>query len=110
MPALCLNIPTPLTFCAFSKLTPQSQASWKIVLPPPQSANFARQDARISWCRFTKRKFNLISDRDAYLEIANGQQIPYDFVFLLKKKKKLLVTALQQDKNFSFDHAHFGKN
>ena len=27
--------------------------------------------------------------------------------FLVKKKKKLLVTALQQDKNFSFDHAHF---
>ena len=30
--------------------------------------------------------------------------------FLVKKKKKILVTALQQDKNFSFDHAHFGKN
>ena len=27
--------------------------------------------------------------------------------FLAKKKKKLLVTALQQDKNFFFDHAHF---
>ena len=24
---------TPLTFCAFSKFTPQNQASWKIVLP-----------------------------------------------------------------------------
>ena len=25
----------------------------------------------------------------------------------LVKKKQLLLTALQQDKNFSFDHAHF---
>ena len=25
-------------------------------------------------------------------------------------KKKLLVTSLQQDKNFSIDHAHSGKN
>ena len=27
-----------------------------------------------------------------------------------KKKKKLVVTTLQQDKNFSFGHAHSGKN
>ena len=46
------------------------------------TANFARQDPRISWCRFTKTKFNLISDRDAFLEIANGQQIPYNLVCL----------------------------
>ena len=34
---MCLNILTPLTFCAFSKLNPQNQASYKIVppLPPP---------------------------------------------------------------------------
>ena len=28
----------------------------------------------------------------------------------VKKKKTLLVTSLQQDKNFSIDHAHSGKN
>ena len=30
---LCLNVSTPLTFCAFFKLTPQNQASQKIVPP-----------------------------------------------------------------------------
>ena len=29
---------------------------------------------------------------------------------LFVEKKKLLVTSLQQDKNFSIDHAHSGKN
>ena len=29
---------------------------------------------------------------------------------LFVKKKTLLVTSLQQDKNFSIDHAHSGKN
>ena len=58
------------SFCCFSQRTAQL------------TANFARQDARISWYRFTKRKFNLISDRDAFLEIANGQQIPYNLVCL----------------------------
>lgn len=57
-------------FCCFSLRTAQL------------TANFVRQDPRISWCRFTTTKFNLISDRDVFLEIANGQQIPYNLVCL----------------------------
>ena len=36
-PVLCLNISTPLTFYAFSKLTPKNQTSLKIVPSPPPS-------------------------------------------------------------------------
>ena len=47
-PVLCLNISTPLTFCAFSKLSPQNQASSKIVNPlfppPPTSGAFLKID------------------------------------------------------------------
>ena len=42
-PALGLNISTPLTFWAISKLTPQNQASYKIVppsTPPPPPPHF----------------------------------------------------------------------
>ena len=35
---------------------------------------------------------------------ANTVQLGF---FVNNNNKKLLVTALQQDKNFSFDHAHF---
>ena len=59
-PILFYSLPV---FCCFSQRTAQL------------TANFDRQDKRISRCRFTKRKFNLISDRDAISDIANGQQI-----------------------------------
>ena len=45
-PALRLNISTPLTFCAFSKLTPQNQASKKIVPLPPSKPQISY---KIAW-------------------------------------------------------------
>ena len=72
-PILFYSLPV---FCCFSQRTAQL------------TANFDRQDKRISRCRFTKRKFNLISDRDAISDIANGQQIPYNLVCLKTKTKQ----------------------